>query len=559
MGKSLSKNWLARLAPEATMTGLFARLVGVIMILAAQAAGERAAQGGEPRLPQARVDTSYQAPVGGATHRVRAGGDLQAALDAARPGDMVELEAGATFTGSYVLRPKAGEGWVYITSGSLPQLPPSGTRVSPTDAAHMPKIVAADHRAPALIVEPGVRHHRFVGVEITTAYTAREKPQYGIVRVAWRSDGTYSQPPADGIIFDRCYIHGTATGNIRDGIVIYNVKSCAIIESQISDFHGAGWESHAIHVYAVPGPVKIANNDIQGASINVFIGDNGLGGGPIPQDVEIVGNHIHKPWSWKPGHPQYAGIPWLVKNLLEIKAAQRVLIDGNILENVWAGGQSGAVMVITPRAAEIADVTIRRNVLRNFDSGMAISSADVRIDRLLVENNLFYNATKPATMFYLAGTPGKLTQVSIRHNTAVVEPGHSSATQGNFIFFNGSREKEAQGLVVRDNIAPGHYGISGNGKAVGLPSVGWYCSEYDVRNNAFIGGTARFYADVENFGPHIFPADTGAVGFSDTAFDSLEDFVLGPASRYRSAASDGKPLGADVQAILAATKQALSP
>lgn len=540
------------------MLRLAKTLLVTLAVLGAQAVGALAVQTVDPRLPQARVDTAYAAPVGGATHRVKAGGDLQAAIDAARPGDIVELEAGATFTGSYVLRPKAGDGWIYITSGNLARLPVPGTRVSPSDAVHMPKIVAPDHRVPALVVEPGVRNHRIVGVEITTAYTARTGVQYGVVRVGWRQGDIYSQRPAEGVILDRCYVHGTTTGNIRDGIVIYNVKNAAVIDSHIGEFHGVAWESHAIHVYATPGPTKIANNDIQGASINLFIGDNNLGGGPIPQDIEIVGNHIHKPWSWKPSHAQYAGIPWLVKNLLEIKAGQRVLIDGNILENVWAGGQSGSAMVITPRAAEIADVTIRRNVLRNFDAGMSISSADVRIDRLLAEDNLFYHATKPTTLFYLAGVPGNLTDVLIRHNTGVAEPGHSSGTKGNFLYFNGAREKEVHRLVMKDNIMPGHYGMSGNGKAVGLPSVRWYCSDYDIRNNAIVGGIAGLYANVENFGPHFFPANIEAVGFSGKELETIEEFQLSPASRYRSAGTDGKPLGADVQAILAATRGVLS-
>ena len=51
-----------------------------------------------PELPREYIDTTYQLPTGGTTHTVNAGDDLQAAIDAANPGDVIVLEAGATFT-----------------------------------------------------------------------------------------------------------------------------------------------------------------------------------------------------------------------------------------------------------------------------------------------------------------------------------------------------------------------------------------------------------------------------------------------------------------------------
>ncbi|MGE5359790.1 MAG: hypothetical protein ACM3NQ_12305, partial [Bacteroidales bacterium] len=46
-----------------------------------------------------------------ATITVPAGGDLQAALDRAQPGDTVLLQPGATYTGNYVLGDKAAGGF----------------------------------------------------------------------------------------------------------------------------------------------------------------------------------------------------------------------------------------------------------------------------------------------------------------------------------------------------------------------------------------------------------------------------------------------------------------
>ena len=66
-----------------------------------------------PELPRAYVDTTYVPPTG-ATLFVPAGGNLQAALDAAHPGDVVTLQPGATFTGPFTLPVNAGTGWIIV-------------------------------------------------------------------------------------------------------------------------------------------------------------------------------------------------------------------------------------------------------------------------------------------------------------------------------------------------------------------------------------------------------------------------------------------------------------
>src|SRR5213593_3511991 len=82
-------------------------------------------------LPRVRLDTSYRPPTG-RTLAVSGGGDLQAALDEAQPGDVITLEAGATFRGPFTLRRKPGQEWVTIrTSASDDTLPPPGARVAP--------------------------------------------------------------------------------------------------------------------------------------------------------------------------------------------------------------------------------------------------------------------------------------------------------------------------------------------------------------------------------------------------------------------------------------------
>src|SRR5437016_6326296 len=88
-----------------------------------------------PELPRVFVDTRYSPSTRGKLIRVRAGGDLQAALDASEPGDVIELSAGATFTGNFVLPRKPGTDWIYIRSSAHARPPHPGTAASPPPAA----------------------------------------------------------------------------------------------------------------------------------------------------------------------------------------------------------------------------------------------------------------------------------------------------------------------------------------------------------------------------------------------------------------------------------------
>ena len=116
-----------------------------------------------PDPPQQYVDTTLTAP-SGRTIPVLAGGDLRAALDRARPGDVITLEAGATFRGPFTLPNKPGSGWIYVQSSALASLPAPGTRVTPAQASLMPKIVGGS--GSAIQTASGAHHYRFIGIEV---------------------------------------------------------------------------------------------------------------------------------------------------------------------------------------------------------------------------------------------------------------------------------------------------------------------------------------------------------------------------------------------------------
>ncbi len=155
----------------------FHRLLPVFPLLAALAVDAVAAQ--PPARPNVILDTTPVTPTG-RTITVAAGGNLQTALNSAAPGDVVELAAGATFTGSFVLPKKTGSGWVWIRTSAYGSLPARGTRVSPNNANLMAKIVSPNY-APAITFDTAASFYRLSGIEITTTVASTLLEQYGLV------------------------------------------------------------------------------------------------------------------------------------------------------------------------------------------------------------------------------------------------------------------------------------------------------------------------------------------------------------------------------------------
>lgn len=496
-----------------------------------------------PELPRVYLDTTYTPPTG-QTIAVPAGGDFQAAIDQAKPGDIITLQAGATYTGNFTLPPKSGNGWIVIrTSAPDSSLPPPGTRITPAYAGVLPKIVTPDVE-PVIEALSGAHHYRFIGVEITAAQSSAFV--YSLVILGTNETSTSQLP--NNLIFDRVYIHGRPSFTVRRGIQL-NSASTAVIDSYISDCHEVGADSQAIGGWNGPGPFKIVNNYLEGAGENVILG----GADPsipnlVPSDIEFRRNYCFKPLSWRIGDPSYAGTPWGVKNIFELKNAQRVLIDGNIFEHNWTMAQNGFAILFTVRNQDgtapwsvVRDVTFTNNIVRKSASGINILGVDNNFPsqltrRFRIANNLLEEIDGVrweggGIAFQFVSAPKELI---VENNTVL----HSGS-----IIAAGDTPTEA--LIFRNNVFPhNEFGIKGDNRDPGAETIATYLLGALIRKNVMVGAQAGAYP-LNNF----FPATFDEVGF--VSFGG-KNYRLSSASPFKNAGTDGKDVGADFDQLEAA-------
>ncbi|MEZ4415192.1 MAG: Ig-like domain-containing protein [Gemmatimonadota bacterium] len=488
--------------------------------------------GGAPDLPRSWVNTSYTAP-GGRTIRVRQGDDLQAAINNAQRGDILMLDAGATFRGDYVLPAKAGSGWIVITTNTT--LPPAGARVTPQSASNFARIEAASS-SPALWVKPGASQYRIMGVEVGVASSAPFS--FGIVKLgdSGAAQNSLSKVPRD-IILDRVYVHGPTSMHVKRCVEI-NASPAAVIDSWLSDCHAQGQDSQAILGWNAPGPFKIVNNYLEGAGENVMFGgaDPSIAG-LVPSDIEIRHNHLFKPLSWQ-------NTAWTVKNHFELKMARRVLFEGNVLENNWIQAQTGYSIVFqslnqgggAPQAV-VEHVTVRYNLIRNSVAGINLLSrfkatSAQAANNILIEHNVL-DRMGPTSSF---GGQGRTFQVlddirslTIRRNT--VFAGQS------VLLFDGA--SPTQNFVFQGNIVSfTQFGIIGSGAGEGTAALAQYAPGGTFSDNVIIAGKNSLYPS----GNH-FPGNVSQVGFQN----------VGGGNYQLSASSPYAGRGADIPALNAAT------
>jgi hypothetical protein len=298
-----------------------------------------------------------------------------------------------------------------------------------------------------------------------------------------------------------------------------NAVRVAVIDSWIAGCHYKGTDAQAIIAWNSPGPVKLDNNYLEGSGENVLFG----GADPaipnlVASDIEIRRNWFRKPDAWRDS----TGFnPWTEKNILELKSARRVLIEGNVFEGSWPDGQTGyAVWFKSANQSGkcdrcgTSDVVFRWNVIRHATAGIAVTRGEaysggtydpvhnVEIANVAMDSVGTRDLVTSRRLLYLSGD---MAGISVAHVTATDGGNYHALTLGGSPFTSG---------VFRDNLlTTGNYGVVCDGKGFGATALA-NCWGGTFAGNALVGkatGATQGAFPVGNVYPATLPY-TGTAG-----------------------------------------------
>ncbi len=366
---------------------------------------------------------------------------------------VVSIPAAAVCSGNYQLPARSCTtcGWIVVRSAAPDiGLPPEGVRTDPVLwGPNMPTLTGMGNAATLDFGDKG-KKWRFVGLQIKHGSTA---PVVSMVRMAPDS--------ARDIIFDRCIFDETVASGNPMVITLWG-DDLAVVNSYIYNMTKSGLpfgvdvsQSHR---------VLVSNTYLNAPGISSFAqamdGTNGT------TDYTFTRNLLE--WSASDNIPSLGS-----RQQFELKTGIRVLVDGNIFRNQWAGGLVGGVnstITLTVRASdfgarfdstnEISDFTFTNNTLQNVPGGIQITGGETSqvasealgTHRLSIVNNLFRGIdgnthVKPPVR--VLGVPfdlaGGIEDLTIDHNTVWDNRG---ARPFIFLFQN----NPMGGLRVRHNV-----------------------------------------------------------------------------------------------------------
>ncbi len=452
-----------------------------------------------------------------ATLSVSAGTDLQAVLNAARPGDQIVLQAGARFVGEFRLPAKpAGPAITIRSSGTLPS-----RRIAPSDAAQL-AILNSGGVGPALDAT-GAANWVIDGLQLESTSNGQ-----GEVIVLENSTNIY---------LDRLLIVAGPLGQKRG--IRGNGRQITLTRSHIANIWRSGQDSQAFGAWDGAGPYTITNNYLEAASENVMFGGSDMAtAAGIPADILIEGNYFSKRLEW-------IGQGKVVKNLFELKVGKRVTIRGNVFEHNWTDAQNGYGIVLKVANQDganpwnvLEDVLFENNIVRDTANGFNILGNDYlnpsgRATRITIRNNLLITS---GVAFQFGSEIGQLT---LSHNT--VQNGYTMMSlYGGSVWNAGAAGPRAAQYAVEQltfvNNLTYHndYGVKGDGTGIGSVALAAFVPNLLWTHNVLAGGASFNY-------PSVTWLPT--VAEHEAQFDP--DYTLKLNSLYRNLGNDGRDLGVD--------------
>jgi hypothetical protein len=259
---------------------------------------------------------------------------------------------------------------------------------------------------------------------------------------------------------------------------------------------------------------------------------------------------------------------YVVKQHFEAKSVRNAEIRGNVFENSWGASLAPAMQIANEGEYWVRpqNVVVENNIIHNVAGGMhTASSSDPRfkgrVRSVHIRNNLFYDYGETATpsFRYINIWPVMFSNdcidCSLDHNTVV-----SGSPGGAGIHLIGPRP--FQRLRITNNILyANRYGIIGDGRGHDCAALDFFVPDGMVSNNILVNNTGL----LEN-GDLPCAKKTMYVPAKTELFVGKKNYRLSPSSPFsancqrgcRFSATDGADLGADIDAVEAATSGAVA-
>jgi hypothetical protein len=499
-------------------------------------------------------------PNGGTTVKVKTGEDLNAAFRTLLTSGGTILMAPGLHQSLDIPERAINAPLITLTTDTT-NLPAPGKRIDPLFLPGLARIgiVPRNHN---VRINNKAHNIAFVGVAVDPPF------HYSASQVEIGGDDSTMKTAADcptDLLFDRLYCYGDPKTGSHRGISL-NGRNIKIAGSYFKDIFEFSRDSQAVGGWHGTKNISIDNSFLEGGAENIMFGGGGTGAIDMaPEDVVIRNCTLSKNFEWmKIIGPQGQTGP-TVKCLFEIKDLKRLRIVGCLFENNWARDWGTGVAIMlkacnqwnTPWST-CEDVEISNCIVRNMGSfvGLVASKDGGRpsghMSNVKFSNILAYNIkqgpwTGTARMIAYSNPPHGIVfdHITCLNDYSIMTGERVSDPANAFYSDKGSK------FTMTNSIAfEGAYGffIAGAGIGPGFidHSTLGHWLEKDVRGNVF-GKGERPQMGIPATNGRIEPADIMA------SFDQQYRIKAGSAAAAAAQTTDGKMVGADVDAILEAT------
>ena len=550
-----------------------------------------------PRLPASCYAPSYPATSSSTT--VSTAAALQSALTSAVCGEEIVVTAGLTYDGPGFTVPAlscSSANPVLVVSSAIASLPQY--TVPPQSLAGgtlVPTLTCNTNGCATLSISDGASGWYFAGLEFTVDPSVTAV--YPVVAMGDYTTTVGALP--QHITLDRCLIHPygpTGTSGASRGLDLNAVYGTAMFNN-IWGFVSNTKDTQAVLIYNTTGPELVTGNHLEATGENLAIftvcasgsyGGQGIPSCPPPSDITVTRNHFLKLSAWQnaPSGCPGSGPCYDVKNQLECKSCQRVMVDSNWFDTTFAQGQDEFTIVncVFSGVFVCTDLTYTNNL---FEHGPTIgvfagNTTTATGQRMLFRNNLAIDVSGVTW----GGGYGWTWQfqnsanTTVDHNTMVNTPNNgagfflgdpSPSTDtafqwtNNFDYGSPSADGDSPGQAIADLPSP----VLGGDVFVGdyWPNINTWGGIGAPLYPAGILTAASTAAPVAGHPAcniankpivQCWPLDWALVGFMDftggNAGTDLPGMALAATSPYHNTATDGTDIGANVPAVLAAIK-----